>query len=108
MPQQFIIFARNVKSAIILKISSVIRTKCFSLPDNISCFDELAVVLYYEITELGSGYERINIVFDRYFNQSLKEGTRNSRGTGARFKIIELSEIPKSFECFDIFYTPPR
>ena len=108
MPQQFIIFTRNVKSAIILKISPIIRTKCFSLPDNISCFNELDVVLYYEITELGSGYERINVVFDRYFNQSLKEGAQNSRGTGARFKITELSEIPKSFECFDIFYTPPR
>ena len=108
MPQQFIMFTRNVNSAIILKISPIIRTKCFSLPDNISCFNDLAVVLYYEITELGSGYERVNVVLDRYFNQSLKEGARNSRGTGAKSRITELSEIPKSFECFDFFYTPPR
>ena len=84
-------------------MSPIIRTKCFSLPDNISCFNDLAVVLYYEITELGLGYQRISVVFDRYSNQSLKEETRNSRGTGARLKITELSEIPKSFECFDIF-----
>ena len=76
MPQLFIIFTRNVKSAIILKMSPIIRTKCFSLPDNISCFNDLAVVLYYKITELGLGYERINVVLDRYFNQSFKEGTR--------------------------------
>ena len=42
----------------------------------IPCFNDLAVVLYYKITELGLGYERINVVFDRYFNQSLKEGTQ--------------------------------
>ena len=76
MPQLFIIFTRNVKSAIILKMSPIIRTKCFSLPDNISCFNDLAVVLYYKITELGLGSERINVVLDRYFNQSFKEGTR--------------------------------
>ena len=86
-------------------MSPIIRTKYFYLPDNISCFIDLDVVLHYEILELSSSYDRINVIFDQYLNQSWKEGTRNSRGAGPRFRITELSEIPKRFECIDIFHT---
>ena len=93
-------FHTKWKSVIILEISPIIRVKCFSLRDNMSCFIDLAVVSYYELLRLGSGYDRIDAVFDRYFDQSLKKATRISRGTGTRFKITELSEIPKNFESF--------
>ena len=46
------------------------------------------------------GYDRIDAVFDRYFDRSLKEATRISRGTGTRLKITELCGIPKNFESF--------
>ena len=72
-------------------VDSVIRVKCFSLPDNISCFNDLAIVLYYEVLRLGSNHDRIDAVFDRYLDRSLKEATRIIRGTGTRFKITELS-----------------
>ena len=39
-------------------------------------------------------------MFDRYFDRSLKEATRISRGTGTRLKITELCGIPKNFESF--------
>ena len=78
----------------------IVRAKCFSLPDNILCFNDLAIVLYYRVLRQGSGYNRINVVFDCYFNQSLKEATRISGGTGTRFKITELLEIPKNFGSF--------
>ena len=60
----------------------------------------MAVVLYDEVLKLGSGYDRIDTVFYRYFNRSLKEATQISRGTGTSFKINELSEILKNFESF--------
>ena len=81
------------KSIIILEIFPIIRAKCFSLPDNPSFFNDLAVVLYYKVLRLGLGYVKINIVFGQYVNQSLKETTLNSWGNGMRFKITELSEI---------------
>ena len=34
------------KSAIILEMSPIIRAKCLSLPENISCFHDVAVILY--------------------------------------------------------------
>ena len=37
------------KSVTILEMSPIIRAKCLTLPDNISCFNDLAVVLYDEV-----------------------------------------------------------
>ena len=80
------------RSAIILEMSPIIRAKCYSLPDNVSCFNDLAVDLFYEVLRLGSGYDRIGAVFDHYFDWSLKGANRISRGTGASFKITEISK----------------
>ena len=88
------------KSAIILEMSPIIRANCLSLPENISCFNDVAVILYYEVLKQGSGYDRIDAVFDRYFDRSLKEATRIRRGTETRLKITELCGIPKNFESF--------
>ena len=85
------------KSAIIPEMSPIIRAKCLSLPENISCFNDVAVILYYEVLKQGSGYDRIDAVFDRYFERSLKDTTRISKGTGTRLKITELCSFPKSF-----------
>ena len=83
-----------------LEMSPIIRAKCFSLPDNISCSSDLAVVLYYEVLRLGWGYVRIDVAFDCYFDRSLKEVTLIRGANGARFKNTELSEILKIFENF--------
>ena len=81
-------------------MSPIDRVNCFSVPDNISYFNDLAVALHCEVLRLGSGYDRIDAVFDRYFNRSLKEATQISRETGTRFIITKHSEIPKNFEIF--------
>ena len=60
---------------------SLIRAKCSQKP-GMTCFSNLAIVLYYEIMTLGFDYNRIDLVFDRYFDDGLKEGTGKSRGTG--------------------------
>ena len=83
-----------------LEMTPITGTKCYSLTYNISCVNDLAVLLYYQLLRLGSGYDGIDAVFDRYFDRSLKEATRISRGTRRRFKISELSEIPKNFRSF--------
>ena len=54
------------KSAIILEMSPIIRAKCLSLPENISCFNDVAIILYYKVLKQGLGYDRIDAVFDRY------------------------------------------
>ena len=56
---------------------------------------DLAVMLYYEVLRIGSEYDRIDIVFDRYFDSSLKEDTRSSRDSGTLLKFDENTDIPQ-------------
>ena len=50
----------------------------------------------------GTNYDRIDLVFDRYFEKSLKEETRSQRGKGSQYLFEEGStEIP--FKVADSF-----
>ena len=82
------------KSAITIEMSPLIRAKC-SQKAGMICFLDLAIVLYYEIIRLGFVYNRIGIVFDRYFDDSLKEGTRKSRGTVTILIFDDDTNIPQ-------------
>lgn len=43
----------------------------------------------------ASNYHRIDLVFDRYFENSLKDGTRSGRGEGSQYLFEgDTSEIP--------------
>ena len=52
------------------------------------------MLLYYEVLRLGSDFDRIDIVFDRYFENSLKEDTRKGRGQGTRLLFDKNTDIP--------------
>ena len=82
------------KSAMIVEISPLIRAKC-SQKTAMTSFSDLVIVLYYEIMRLWFDYNRINIVFDRYFDDNLKEGTRKSRGTGKILMFDDDADIPQ-------------
>ena len=88
--------SKNVEksSAIITEMSPLIRAKC-SQKAGMTCCSDLAILLYYEITRLGFDYNRIDIVFVRYFSDSLKEGTRKRRDTGAMSMFDDDTDIPQ-------------
>ena len=69
------------KSAIIIEMSPLIRAKCSQKAD-MACFSDLANILSYKIMRLGFDYSRIDIVFDRYFGDSLKEGPKKAETLG--------------------------
>ena len=60
-----------------------------------TCFSDLAIEIYYEIIRLEFDYKRTNIVFGRYFDDSLKEGTRKSWGTGTILMFGDDTDIPQ-------------
>ena len=76
------LYASN--SAIIIEMAPLIRAKCSNLGD-ISCFSDLATLLFHHIENLGSTFARVDLIFDLYFEDSLKEATRDKRGQGSRF-----------------------
>ena len=79
------------KSAIILEMSPIIRAKACS--SGIECFSDFAVIIHHHVMKLSHGYDRIDLIFDRYFEGSLKDGTRNERGTGSMF-VFEGDDTP--------------
>ncbi len=73
-------------------MSPIIRAKSCSA-GSIECFSDFAVIIYHQVMKLSHGYARIDLVFDRYFEESFKEGTRNARGTGSMF-VFEGDDTP--------------
>ena len=60
---------KDGKSALVIEMSPVIRAKCTSISDDVICFSDLAVVLFYYVQNLGSSFDRLDLVFDRYFSR---------------------------------------
>ena len=60
-------------------------------------FYEFAVVFYKYVIRLAEGFDRLDVVFDRYFKNSLKAQTRKGRGlTGTR--VLQITDdVP--FPC---------
>ena len=69
----------------------------------VSCqtFDNFAEIVYRHINFLSQGYERCDVVADRYFTGSLKEGTRSKRGdTGSTMHFTGETKFPSKFSDF--------
>ena len=62
-------------------------------------FKEFATNVYKHIMSLGVEFKakRIDIVADRYFENSLKGGKRKDRGTGSRFVFNDETKFPNDF-----------
>ena len=82
------------KEAIIIEMSLVIRAKCASVTSDADCFSDLAIVIFYHVQSLTSSSDRVDLVFDRYFEQGLKEDTRKGLGMGSRFVFTGNTKLP--------------
>ena len=76
------IFEGKTKCGIVVELSLFLRKK---RPTWVFKFHDLAKFLYDEIMDLSKFFQRCDIVIDRYFEDSLKEGVREERGSGLVF-----------------------
>ena len=60
-------------TVIIIEMSPLIRAKCSSVTSDVSTFSDLVVVIFYHVQHISSSFDRVDLVFDRYFERSLKE-----------------------------------
>ena len=81
----------STSSALIVELSPMFRS------GHSGTFNEFAVRLFNEICRFSSGYTRIDIVCDRYFNDSLKNLTRLGRGQGPTILFEDTSPLPGKF-----------
>ena len=72
-----------------------------SLPlDDIRTFDDYLNSFNSWIHQRLQNSRRIDIVWDRYITNRLKESTREKRGTGVRTKVTGHAKFPMNFKDF--------
>ena len=84
-------------AAIIIELSLLVQTHNLT---NCRIFHGLALALYSRISKIAAGCIRVDVIINRYFKNSLKEGTRGDRGNeGTTFgDINDHDEIPSNFQ----------
>ena len=91
------------KSGIVVEMSPLIRAKAFAThTGSLTNFGEFAILIYYEVMRHASNYDRIDLVFNQYFEKNLKKGTRSGREEGSQYLFEgDSTEIPyKMAESF--------
>ena len=88
---KFVEVAPLQASAVVIELSPLLRTQNFNSG---MTFKDLAKALYDRIMVLAKGYQRCDVVADRYFQQSLKGGLRDDRGSGTRIIFDENTVVP--------------
>ena len=87
--------------AVIIEASPLIRKLSNVSVDN---FHEFSVIFYSHILRLASGFDRLDVVFDRYFKNSLKRKTRVSDGT----RVLNINDyVPFPLNFQDSFLRNP-
>ena len=91
----------EISSAIIIELSAILRCAF-----NAITFNDFAGKIYTYITDIATGYDHVDIVCDRYFENSLKSLTRHARGFGSLINVNGNSEFPTDFK--DNFMKNPK
>ena len=81
------------KSVILIELSPLLRRNF-----NADTFLTYAQRLYYFILDMGRDYDRIDIICERYIENSLKSQTRVDRGKGSYLKFDDKTQFPKDFK----------
>ena len=79
-------------AALLIELSPMFRSDTHS-----GTFEEFTRRLFNNIKKLSSGYSRVDIICDRYFNNSLKNLTRNGRGHGPKLLFNDDTPLPSKF-----------
>lgn len=80
-------------SAIIIELSPLLRSSL-----DASTFGNFAEKLLGNIIRLAILYDRIDVICDRYFEDSLKNQTRDGRGSGDRIQFDRNTKFPSDFK----------
>ena len=80
-------------SAIIIELSPVVFRQADKPVNNFNDFAVLSTI----IMGVAQSYQRIDVVCDRYFQDSLKEQPRRLRGVGTMFEFSDDTPFPANF-----------
>ena len=91
------------KSSIVIEMLPLIKAKASAThTGSLANFREFSLLVYYKVMKYGTNYDRIDLVFDRYFEKSHKERTRSPRGEGSQY-LFEGDSTKIPFKMADSF-----
>ena len=83
--------SETCRNAIIVETSPILCKLSNVSADN---FYEFAVVFYKYVIRLSEGFDRLDVVFHRYFKNSLKSQTRKRQGSSGTQVLQITDNIP--------------
>ena len=69
-------------------------------PPKIETISEYSKTFVKKISDTTEKHMRVDVVFDKYSNESIKLQTRKNRGNGVKCKVILNGKIPKNWKGF--------
>ena len=89
-------FVKN-KSGVVIELSMLFRK---TKPTWVHTFSDFAKFLYNEIMKLAAPFSRCDVIADRYFKGSLKDGVRadRSKETGIVITFDDNTPMPSNFQ----------
>ena len=84
------------KDALILDFSVIVNSQAvLTTAKPFNKFSDGIIKFFHNVS---SGYSHINIVYDSYFDNSLKSRTLETHGCGRFFPFTEATNMPKDFQ----------
>ena len=93
------VFERPLVDVVVLDGAAIVN---MLPPGKCKTFKEYAktVFLPYVVNYRAQNVKRIDLVWDRYLENSLKQGTHEARGTGTRRHVCDNAAIPLNWKSF--------
>ena len=90
------IMSETCRNTIIVEALPILRKLSNVSADN---FYEFSVVFYNYVIRLAEGFDRLDVVFDRYFKNRLKAQTKKRQGLSGTpvLQIIDDVSFPRNF-----------
>ena len=82
----------SLSAVLLVELSSMFRSDTHS-----GTFEEFARRLFNDIKKFYSGYSRVDIICDMYFNNSLKNLARTGRGHDSKLLFHDDTPLPNNF-----------
>lgn len=89
---------RPLVDAVVLDGAAIVN---MLTPGKCKTFKEYATTVFLPyVIQQAQNVKRIDLVWDRYLPNSLKQGARESRGSGARRRVCDSASIPSNWKGF--------
>ena len=95
----------STDSCIIIELSVLIKSNARI---SVTTFNDYADFMLKKILMLGDGFERIDIIADRYFTRSLKSHVRKNRGKGSKEHLKEIRFFQKTLRRISFSMTTTK